>query len=539
VQILGIAVDRLGTASRLIVGAIALVTIGVIFYIVMSAGGAAYAPAFTNLDARSAGDLQAALSGAGIPSKLADGGATVEVPSSKVDQARVAAGKAGVGSTRADWSLLDKSSLSQTDGQWQMKVQRVRSDLLAAQIENIAGVCRATVNLAIPERSVFSADQDQPHASVNIDTCGGVLTDTAVRGIVALVAGAVPGLASTNVAVIDQEGHSLSSASSTIGVQTADAMAAESAWESRQSGIAQTALDRLVGVGNGSAIVAGQLNFDQTTEKTQTFGGQKGAIQNSTETEKLTQNGGSNGGITGTSANIPGAAVTTGAASSNYTHDKSAGTNAIDTTQTDTTKVGGTPVKMSVSVVVSKKALDSVIKGASTNPTTQAAATKIVQDTIANAVGYDAANTQNKIAVSAVDALPNAIQSLKAAGVPVVGGAGAGGGSTALGGLIPAPFGGYVQPLMAGIGLLVLLLLTRKSLARRQALLGETDASWLPALEAPPIKIDELMPAYGGPSAGEVQAAEKKALQNRVEEIAQTRPSDVAAQLRGWLATDA
>jgi flagellar M-ring protein FliF len=539
VQILGIAIDRLGTTSRLIVGAIALVTIAAIFYIVMSAGGAAYTPAFTNLDARSAGDLQAALAGAGIPSKLADGGATVQVPSSKVSEARVAAGKAGVGSSRADWSLLDKSSLSQTDGQWQMKVQRVRSDLLASQIEDIAGVCRATVNLAIPERAVFSADQDQPHASVNLDTCGGVLTDTAVRGIVALVAGAVPGLTGTNVAVIDQEGHSLSSASSAIGVQTADAMAAESAWESRESGVAQSALDRLVGVGNGSAIVAGQLNFDETTEKTQTFGGQKGPIQNSTETEKLTQNGGANGGITGTSANIPGAAVTNGASSSDYTHDKSAGTNAIDTTQTDTKKVGGTPLKMSVSVVVSKKALESILKGASTNTTTQAAATKIVQDTIANAVGYDAANTQNKIAVSAVDALPNAIQSLKAAGVPVVGGAGAGAGATALGGLIPAPFGGLVQPIMAGIGLLVLLLLVRKSLARRQALLGETDASWLPALEAPPIKIDELMPAYGGPSAGEVQAAEKKALQNRVEEIAQTRPSDVAAQLRGWLATDA
>src|SRR4051812_27981368 len=505
----------------------------------MSAGGAAYAPAFTNLDARSAGDLQAALAGAGIPSKLSDGGATVQVPSSKVNEARVAAGKVGVGSSRADWSLLDKSSLSQTDGQWEMKVQRVRSDLLASQIEDIAGVCRATVNLAIPERSVFSADQDQPHASVNVDTCGGVLTDTAVRGIVALVAGAVPGLTGTNVAVIDQEGHSLSSASSAIGVQTADAMAAEVAWESRESGVAQTALDRLVGVGNGSAIVAGQLNFDETTEKTQTFGGQKGPIQNSTEKEKLTQNGASNGGITGTAANIPGAAVTNGAASSSYQHDKTAGTNAIDTTQTDTKKVGGTPTKMSVSVVVSKKALDAIVKGASTNPTNQATATKIVQDTIANAVGYDAANAQNKIAVSAVDSLPNAIQSLKAAGVPVVGGAGSAGGGSALGGLIPAPFGGFVQPLMAGIGLLVLLFMVRKSLARRQALLGETDASWLPALEAPPIKIDELMPAYGGPSAGEVQAAEKKALQNRVEEIAQTRPSDVAAQLRGWLAADA
>src|SRR3954454_4260710 len=538
-QILGIAVDRLGTASRLIAGLIALATIGVIIYIVMSAGGAAYTPAFTNLDARAAGDLQAALAGAGIATKLDDGGATVLVPSSKVNEARVAAGKAGVGSSRADWSLLDKSSLSQTDGQWQMKVQRVRSDLLASQIEDIAGVCRATVNLAIPERSVFSADQDQPHASVNVDTCGGVLTDTAVRGIVALVAGAVPGLTGTNVAVIDQEGHSLSSASSSIGVQTADAMAAEVAWESRESGVAQSALDRLVGVGNGSAIVAGQLNFDETTEKTQTFGGQKGAIQQSTEKEKLTQNGGANGGVTGTTANIPGAAVTNGAASSNYQHDKTAGSNAIDTTQTDTKKVGGTPTKMSVSVVVSKRALDAIVKGASTNPTNQATATKIVQDTIANAVGYDAANAQNKIAVSAVDSLPNAIQSLKAAGVPVVGGAGSAGGGSALGGLIPAPFGGFVQPLMAGIGLLVLLFMVRKSLARRQALLGETDASWLPALEAPPIKIDELMPAYGGPSAGEVQAAEKKALQNRVEEIAQTRPSDVAAQLRGWLAADA
>ena len=62
-----------------------------------------------------------------------------------------------------------------------------------------------------------------------------------------------------------------------------------------------------------------------------------------------------------------------------------------------------------------------------------------------------------------------------------------------------------VNPIMAGIGLLVLLFLVRKSLAKRQALLGETDASWLPALEAPPIKIDELMPAaYGGPSQGEI-----------------------------------
>ena len=41
-----------------------------------------------------------------------------------------------------------------------------------------------------------------------------------------------------------------------------------------------------------------------------------------------------------------------------------------------------------------------------------------------------------------------------------------------------------------------------------------------------------------GPSQGELEAANKKALQGRVEEIAGQRPSDVAQQLRGWLAED-
>jgi flagellar M-ring protein FliF len=532
-QILGIAVDRLGTASRLIVGLIALATIGVIIYIVMSAGGAAYAPAFTNLDARSAGDLQSALAGAGISTKLADGGATVLVPSSKVDAARVAAGKAGVGGTRADWSSLDKNSLSQTDGQFQLRVQRVRSEMLATQIEEISGVCRATVNLAIPERSVFSADQEQTHASVSLQTCGAVLSDTGVRGIIALVSGAVPGLTAQNISVVDQNGP-LSNPTSSIGLATADAMAAERSWENAQTAIAQSTLDRMVGVGAGSAIVAGQLNFDETTQKSQTFGNSKGVIQGSKETEKLVQAGGAAGGATGVTANLPGAAATSGTSNSQYNHNKNSSTNAVDTTQTETKKVGGTPTKMSVSVVVDKKALEQVKKG---DPT---GAAQIIQDTIAGAVGLDTADPTNKIVVSAVDTMPNAVKALKAAGVTVGGGAAASKSGTALGGLIPAPFGGMVNPIMAGIGLLVLLFLVRKSLAKRQALLGETDASWLPALEAPPIKIDELMPAsYGAPSQGEIHAAEKKALQGRVEEIAQTRPSDVAAQLRGWLATDA
>jgi flagellar biosynthesis/type III secretory pathway M-ring protein FliF/YscJ len=100
------------------------------------------------------------------------------------------------------------------------------------------------------------------------------------------------------------------------------------------------------------------------------------------------------------------------------------------------------------------------------------------------------------------------------------------------------PFGVYLKPALAGIGLLVLLFLVRRSLKRRQALLATTDASWLPALEAPPIRIEELMPSLSGPSEAELSGQKKKQLQGRIEEIATNRPSDVAMQLRGWLSAD-
>ena len=59
-----------------------------------SAGPASYVPAFTNLTPRQAGDVQAALTSAKIPSKLGDASDSVLVPSASVDAARVAIDKA-------------------------------------------------------------------------------------------------------------------------------------------------------------------------------------------------------------------------------------------------------------------------------------------------------------------------------------------------------------------------------------------------------------------------------------------------------------
>jgi flagellar M-ring protein FliF len=543
VGLLGTAVDRLGSTARIVVGVIALVTIGVIAYIVMTAGGAAYTPAFTNLTPRQAGQVQAALAAKHISSQLAGGGTTVLVPSGKLDEAMVAAVTAGVSQDGSDgYAILDQTSLSTTDAQWQMRVQRARSAVLASQIEQISGISHADVNIAMPSQSIFTADQGQTTASVQIETTG-VLTDDAVRGITALVAGAVPGLTAQNVAVTDQHGQLLNASLSSIGYAASDKLSAQRKWDAGQTALAQATLDRILGPTNSSVVVAGQLNFDQVTTRQQTFGANKGAINGDNETEKLVQQGGANGGVSGTAANVPGAAAINGASSSQYNHNKTSSTNAIDSTATDTTSSGGTPTQMSISMVVAKKSLENVIKGASTNATLQAQALSQLQGAVENAVGFDATNAKNTIAASAVETLPNPVTALKVAGIQTLPGtsggvSGSGGGGGGITSLVPAPFGSLLSPLASGVVLLVFLFLVRKSLAKRQALLGSTDASWLPALEAPPIKIEELLPAMAGPSAAELQAVEKKALQNKVEDIATSRPADVAAQLRGWLASE-
>ena len=252
--------------------------------------------------------------------------------------------------------------------QWQMKVQRVRSELLASQIEDIAGVCRATVNLAIPERSVFSADQDQPHASVTRRH----LRRRAHRHRRARHRRAGrrrhprPGRRRTWRSST-RTGHSLSNASSAIGVADGrrDGRRAAPGRAAQSGDRADRARPAWSASGNGSAIVAGELNFDETTEKTQTFGGQKGAITGlQGEREADAERRRERRRRRHLREHPRRRRSRTAAASSDYTHDKGTATNAIDTTQTDDQEGrAARRIKMSVSVVVSKKALEERHQG--------------------------------------------------------------------------------------------------------------------------------------------------------------------------------
>ena len=415
-QILGIAVDRLGTASRLIVGVIALATIGVIVYIVMSAGGAAYTPAFTNLDARSAGDLQSALAGAGIATKLSDGGATVLVPSSKVERG-ARRGRQGrrrrrprrLVAARQELAVADRRPVADEGAARALRDARVadRGDLRRLPRDRQPG--------ASPSAACSAPTRSRRTPRCKVDSCDGILSDSAVRGIVALVANGIPGLTPQNISVIDQTATRCPTRRRRSASPPPTPWRPSARGRTRRRRSRRSTLDKMVGVGAGSAIVAGQLNFDETTEKSQTFGDSKGAdpgVDRDREAEAGRASGRRRRHRHRREHPRRGRDATAARART-YDHNKKT-RHERRRHDPDRDQEGRRHAEQDVAsrVVVDKKALKNVASD-------EASAQQIIQDTIANAIGLDTEDATNKISVSAVDKLPNPVEALKAAGVSV------------------------------------------------------------------------------------------------------------------------
>ena len=109
------------------------------------------------------------------------------------NEARVAAGKAGVAAIAPTGRCSTRVSLSQTDGQWQMKVQRVRSELLASRSRMSPASAARPSTWRSPSAACSAPTRSSPTRPSPLDTCGASLTDTGVRGIIALVSNAIPG----------------------------------------------------------------------------------------------------------------------------------------------------------------------------------------------------------------------------------------------------------------------------------------------------------------------------------------------------------
>ena len=169
------------------------------------------------------------------------------------------------------YELLDKLGMSSTDFQQNVAMKRALEGELANQIQNISGVSDATVNLAMPQQSLFLADQKQPTASVLLTLNGGGFDDSAARGVQRLVANAVSGLTPANVVITDQARLALSSSTAASATRRPPSsrpsrlLAPARVEAPSRSSTRCSAPDRAVSVN-------ARLNLDSQTQKTVKYG---------------------------------------------------------------------------------------------------------------------------------------------------------------------------------------------------------------------------------------------------------------------------
>ncbi|MFB8189703.1 flagellar basal-body MS-ring/collar protein FliF [Microbacterium sp. NPDC055988] len=307
-----------------------------------------YTPLFSGMSASDANAVVEQLRSSSVPYELADGGATVLVPEKDVYDQRLAAASAGLpGASSGGYSLLDDMGVTTSEFQQSVTYKRAIEGELAATISSIEGVTAASVQLAIPEESVFVSETVDATASVFVETSGSAsLTSKQVEAIVHLTSAAVSGMKPENVAVVDQSGQTLSAAGvgATGGV---DQQAGD--YEARVTASVQQMLDTVVGPGNATVTVVAEIDRSVNERVEETYTPAEGAPPLTEQSRTDTQNGSSsNAGVLGPD-NI---AVPSAGADGTSESTETSKTNAVNKSTQSTSTPAGNVLRQSVSVAV-------------------------------------------------------------------------------------------------------------------------------------------------------------------------------------------
>ncbi|WP_243230482.1 flagellar basal-body MS-ring/collar protein FliF [Microbacterium sp. CIAB417] len=313
-------------------------------------------PLFSGLSATDANTVVEQLRSAGVSYELTDGGGTVLVPEADVYNQRLTAAAAGIPSASSGgYTLLDEMGVTSSEFQQSVTYKRAIEGELAATIAALDGVSAASVQLAIPEESVFVSETVDPTASVFVETDGSTAVSAdQVEAIVHLTSASVSGLKAENVAVIDQTGTTLSA----VGTGTVGGVDQQSGeHEARVTAAVQQMLDAVVGAGNAKVSVVAEIDRSVSERLEETYTPAEGAPPLSEQTRTETSNGGdTDAGVLGPD-NI---AVPDGAGDGAYESTEETRNNVVNKLVESTTTPAGSITRQSVSVAVDADAATDI-----------------------------------------------------------------------------------------------------------------------------------------------------------------------------------
>jgi flagellar M-ring protein FliF len=287
----------LGAARLVAMGVVAVGLLALLGMLALRGGTERMALLYAELDAREAGQIVEILERQKIPHQLGGAGTQILVPVDQVARMRVLLAREGLPSGGSvGYELLDRAD-GITQSQFQQKIAETRAleGEIARSIRTISGIRAARVHLVLPRREPFARDKQEAQASVMLTTTGAARLDReAIQAIVNLVSGAVPGLRSRNVSVVDSRGTLLARAGEAMGPAAA-AMGAEEirrATEMRLSRAVEEMLERSLGVGRVRAEASVQMDFDRIQETQEKFDPEGQVVRSSqtvTDNSKTTE----------------------------------------------------------------------------------------------------------------------------------------------------------------------------------------------------------------------------------------------------------
>lgn len=514
---LGDTVRGFSIAQRVIaIIGVAVVALGVTG-IALWASQPSYTPLFSGLQASDASAIVDQLRTDGVSYQLTDGGSTILVPQQKVYDERLKAASAGLPSSNASgYSLLDKMGVTSSEFQQSVTYKRAMEGELANTISAMKGVKTASVRLAIPEDTVFVSEKKDPTASVFVETQSGVtLTADQVQAIVHLTSAAVTGMKPTDVAVIDADGTVLS-AVGTGATGGADKQATD--YENRVKSAVQDMLDKVVGPGNATVVVAADVSNEsaQRTEESYTAPTNAPSLSETSQKETYSGSGGSAAGVLGPD-NIAVPSGTNGNGS--FSSESSTKDNAVDKVTEQRTIPAGAVTRQTVSVALNSDAIGDVSPNEIRNLVTAAAGIDVKRGDSVSVETVPFSKASAKEAAQAIQEAKDAAAADQLSGILR---------SSIIGAAIVA----------AAVIAFALFRRGRKRAAEQAALEEEADTLALDA-SAFPIALEQAAPTVPmqldpvpDPSAPEVEAERRRA---EIEALADRDPQKTAEFLRSLM----
>lgn len=324
--------QKLTRPQKIITALAPLLVAGALITLILWASRPQYVPLFTKIDEASAAQVRNKLVDLKIPYQLGDGGTTISVPQKQVAEARLQLASAGIPQgSKFSFDFLNQIHLGETDSDRKLRYKLGLQTELADNLKSLSGVQDASVQIVIPEPSLFNnPDNKTSTAAVTLKlTPGTKLNVDQIRGIANLMAASVEGLQTQNVTIIDTNGNVLSDDlqnNNTPGHMTGNQLQLQQMVEDKVKKSLQTMLDQAWGVGNTIVRTTATLDFDQTKIVSETHG--PGALVSQQTTSENTSNGTNPGTVPGTNSNVPG--YQTQAGSSTSTSTKNSDTKNFD-----------------------------------------------------------------------------------------------------------------------------------------------------------------------------------------------------------------